>query len=123
MEIYHLSNGKIIVGDSENALAMNSIILTTTTKVIYNAMKKEQQHRVFNVKNDNKKFYFLEKYRHYIKGRWKQFQKKYLLLSNSYAKKLVYLYTTLYLYTSTMYQFYSHDCILFHSLFIISPRG
>ena len=41
MQDYHLSNMKIIVGDHENALAINSIILITK-KVIYTAMKKDK---------------------------------------------------------------------------------
>ena len=77
MENYHLSNEKIIVGDLENALAIKSIILITK-KVIYNAIKKEQQLGILNVKNDIKNSYFQEKYRHYIRGRGKQFDKKYL---------------------------------------------
>ena len=40
MENYHLSDSRIILGDLENALSINKIILMTK-KVIYNAMKKE----------------------------------------------------------------------------------
>ena len=39
---YNLSNMKIIVGDFENALAINTFILITK-KVIYAGMKKEQK--------------------------------------------------------------------------------
>ena len=45
MENYHLSNRKIIVGNSENALAIISII-SITKSVIYNSIKKEQQHSI-----------------------------------------------------------------------------
>ena len=40
---YHLTNNRIILGDLENALSINSIILLTK-KVIYNAMKNEKKH-------------------------------------------------------------------------------
>ena len=39
---YNLSNMKIIVGDLENALAINTFI-SITKKVIYAGMKKEQK--------------------------------------------------------------------------------
>ena len=42
---------------------------------------------IFNVKNDVKNFYFLEKYRHYIKGKGRLFDKQYLLLLNIYVKR------------------------------------
>ena len=58
MSDYNLTDRKIIVGDLENALAINSIILSTK-KVIYN---------IQYVKNEIKNFYFQEKYRHYTKG-------------------------------------------------------
>ena len=85
MENYHLSNGRIIVGNSENALAINSIILKTK-KVIYNAMTKEQEPNILPL-NDIQNLYFQEKYRHHIKMRGKQIEKQYVLLSNIYAKK------------------------------------
>ena len=50
-------------------------------------MKKEQQPKIINVKNDIKKFYYQKKYKHYPKGRGNQFEKQYLLLSNIYANK------------------------------------
>ena len=45
MTDYNLSNMKTIVGDLENALAINTIILITK-KVIYTGMKKEQRPHV-----------------------------------------------------------------------------
>ena len=39
MENYNLSKSKIVLGDLDNATAMNTIILITK-KVIYNSMKK-----------------------------------------------------------------------------------
>ena len=85
MENYHLSNGRIIVGDLENALAINSIILKIK-KVIYNSMEKEQEHSIPNL-NDIQNLYFQERYRHHIKMRGKPIEKQYLLLSYIYAKK------------------------------------
>ena len=72
MENYHLSSDKIILGDMENATSINIIILLAK-KTIYNSMKKEQKPNTINVKNDVKNFYYQEKYRHYIRGRGKQF--------------------------------------------------
>ena len=83
MPEYHITEEKIIVGDLENASAINSIILIAK-KVIYNCMKKEQKPCILYVKNDTKKFYFQEKYRFYIKGRKNLFDKQYQLLSNIY---------------------------------------
>ena len=85
MENYHLSNSRIILGDLENALSINTIILITK-KVIYNSMKKEQIPHIANVKNEIKKFYFEEKYRCYIKGKGTLFEKQYILLLNIYTK-------------------------------------
>ena len=76
-----LSDTRIILGDMENAVCINSIILLTK-KVIYNAMKKEQKPHVAQVKNDVKKFYFEEKYRHYIQGKGCLSDKQYILLNN-----------------------------------------
>ena len=50
-------------------------------------MKKEQKAHVINVKYEIKHFYYLEKYRYYIKGRKKQFEKEYNRLCNIYGKK------------------------------------
>ena len=47
-------------------------------------MKKEQKPSIQFVKNDIKNFYFQEKYRYYIKGREKVFDKQYILLSNTF---------------------------------------
>ena len=51
----NMSYTRIITGDLENALAINSIILYTK-KVIYNAMKKEQKPHIINVKYEVKNF-------------------------------------------------------------------
>ena len=88
---YHLANynfspDKVILGDLENATCINTIILLTK-KTIYNAMKKEQTPNIFNIKNDVRNFYFLKKYRHYVKGKGKLFEKQYLLLSNVYVNR------------------------------------
>ena len=84
MPNYNLSDARIILGDMENAVCINSIILLTK-KVIYNAMKKEQKPHIAQVKNDVKKFYFEEKYRHYVQGKGCLFDKQYILLNNFYA--------------------------------------
>ena len=81
---YNLSDTRIVLGDMENAVCINSIILLTKN-VIYNAMKKEQKPHIAQVKNYVKKFYFEEKYRHYIQGKGRLFDKQYILLSNFYA--------------------------------------
>ena len=83
---YNLSPDKIILGDMENATSINTIILLTK-KIIYNAIRKEQKPSIINVKNDVKNSYFLEKYRHYVKGKSILFDKEYLLLSNIYVKR------------------------------------
>ena len=82
---YDLSNMRIIVGDLENALAINTIILITKG-VIYTAIKKKQKLHMFKVRNDIKNFYFQEKYRHYTKGKKKVFDKQYMFLSNIHDK-------------------------------------
>ena len=84
MANYNLSADKIILGDLENATCINTIILLTK-KTIYNAMKKEQISNIFSIKNDVKNYYFLEKYRHYVKGKGQLFEKQYSLLSNIYV--------------------------------------
>ena len=48
-------------------------------------MKKEQKPHIAQVKNDVKRFYFEEKYRHYIQGKGCLFDKQYILLNNFYA--------------------------------------
>ena len=83
MEEYNLTQEKRILGDMENSTCINTIILITK-KVIYNSMKKEQKPCIFQIKNDVKNFYFLEKYRHYTKGKKRLFDKQYALLSNIY---------------------------------------
>ena len=86
MANYNLSSDKIILGDLENATCINTIIVLTK-KSIYNVMKKEQIPSIFSIKNDIKNFYFLEKYRHYVKGKGIQFEKQYSLLSNIYTNR------------------------------------
>ena len=80
---YILTASRMIIGDLENALAINTIILHTK-KVIYNAKKKEQIPHIVNVKHEVKNFYYQEKYRQYIKGRNKLFDKQYNLLTVFY---------------------------------------
>ena len=86
MTNYNLSSDKIILGDLENATCINTIILLTK-KTIYNAVKKEQIPNIFSIKNDVKNFYFLEKYRYYVKGKGTFFEKQYSLLSNNYINR------------------------------------
>ena len=81
----YLSITRIILGDFDSAQFVNTIILLTK-KVIYNAMKKEQQPNILNVKNETKKFYYEEKYRLYLKGNGGYFEKQYSLLSKIYTK-------------------------------------
>ena len=83
---YNLSTDKIILGDLENTTCINTIILLTKN-TIYNAMKKEQIPTIFSIENDVRNFYFLVKYRHYVKGKGKMFEKQYSLLSNVYANR------------------------------------
>ena len=83
MPNYVMTASRMIIGDLENALAINTIILHTK-KVIYNAKKKEQIPHILNVKHEVKKFYYQEKYRQYIKGRNRIFDKQYNLLTICY---------------------------------------
>ena len=86
MPNYNLSDARIILGDMDNAVCINSILhVLLTKKVIYNAMRIEQKPHIAQVKNDVKKFYFEEKYRHYIQGKGRLFDKLYILLNNFYA--------------------------------------
>ena len=78
-----MTASRMIIGDLENALAINTIILHTK-KVIYNAKKKEQIPHILNVKHEVKNFYYQEKYRQYIKGRNRIFDKQYNLLTICY---------------------------------------
>ena len=50
-----------MIGDLENSLAINSIILLTK-KAIYNSIKKEKKTHNLSVNNDVKNFYFQKKY-------------------------------------------------------------
>ena len=54
---YNLSDMRKIIGDMENALAINCIILLTK-KVIYNAMKKERPPHFINVKFEAKNVFY-----------------------------------------------------------------
>ena len=56
MSEYNLTNMKIIVGDLENAQAIDTIIFITK-KVIYTAKEKEQKPHILNVENDIKNFF------------------------------------------------------------------
>ena len=49
MDNYNLSQSRIILGDLENAMSINTIILLTK-KVIYNSMKKEQRPHILTLK-------------------------------------------------------------------------
>ena len=84
MDNYNLSQSRIILGDMENAMAINTIILLTK-KVIYNSMKKEQRPHILNIKNEVKKFYYEEKYRCLLRSKGTLFEKQYILLSNIYV--------------------------------------
>ena len=83
MPNYVMTASRMIIGDLENALAINTIILHTK-KVIYNAKKKEQIPHILNVKHEVQNFYYQEKYRQYIKGRNNIFDKQYNLLTVFY---------------------------------------
>ena len=83
MTDYNLSDMREIIGDMENALAINCIILLTK-KVIHNAMKKERRPHFINVKLEVKNFFYQEKYRYYIKGKNNYFDKPYNLLCTYY---------------------------------------
>ena len=84
MQNYQISDSKIIIGDLENAACINTILLLTK-KFNYNAMKKEQKPHIAHVKNEVKKFYYEDKYRQYIKGNGRYFDKQYNLLNNFYT--------------------------------------
>ena len=74
---------KIIMGELERAICINSIILLTK-KILYNCMKDAKMPHVLMVKNETKNFYYQEKYRLYMKGKKTQFDKKYSLLQTIY---------------------------------------
>ena len=82
---YNMPEMKIIVGDLENAVAINSIILHTK-KAIYKAMKKEQKTHIINVKYEVKLFYYQEKYRHKIKGKKKRNTTSYVIYKKRRSK-------------------------------------
>ena len=74
-----MSDSNILTGDVENALAINSTVLFWTQENIFDAMKKEPKH--IQVKNGTKNFYFQDKYRDYVRGKKKLFERKYNLLA------------------------------------------
>ena len=84
MANYNLSPDKIILGDLENATSINTIILLTK-KAIYNAMKKEQIPNIFSIKND------VKKYRHYVKGKGKLFEKLFIIIQYLCKQTIIYL--------------------------------
>ena len=75
---YIITKEKIIMGELERAICINSIILLTK-KILYNCMKETKTPHVLMVKNETKNFYYQEKYRLYMKGKKHQFDKKYSL--------------------------------------------
>ena len=81
---YHLSEEKIITGELEKSVCINTIIMLTK-KVIYNAMKEVKYH-ILAVEKETKNFYFQEKYRLCVKGRRHIFERKYSLLCNKYEQ-------------------------------------
>ena len=82
---YYLTEEKIILGEFEKSVCINTIILLTK-KVIYNAMKENKKPHLLYVKNETKNFYFQEKYRLYIKEKRLFFERKYALLYNIYEE-------------------------------------
>ena len=64
---YLLTEDKIIMGELEKSICINSILLLTET-VIYNAMKEGKHPYILAVKNETKNLYFQEKYRFCLKG-------------------------------------------------------
>ena len=83
MENYRLTNGGIVLRDLENASSINTIILLTKL-TNFNAMKREQRPNVLTIKMTQ--FLLQEKYRHYIRGKGKIFDKQYILLSRINVK-------------------------------------
>ena len=59
---YYLTEEKIIIGELEKSVCINTVILLTK-KIIYNAMKENKQPHILAIKNETKNFYFQEKYR------------------------------------------------------------
>ena len=82
---YYLTEEKIILGELEKSVCINTVILLTK-KVIYNAMKENKKPHLLAIKNETKNFYFQEKYRLYIKGKRQFFERRYALLYNTYEE-------------------------------------
>ena len=80
---YIITKEKIIMGEMERVLCINSIILLTK-KILYNCMKEAKIPHALMVKNETKNFYYQEKYRLYMKGKRSEFDKKYSLLQTVY---------------------------------------
>ena len=87
MADYNLTTTRIIIGDLENALAINSIILHTK-KIICNAKKKEQKPNIINVKYEVNNIFIKRSTGITSKIKKIQFEKQYNLLSNLYDKKI-----------------------------------
>ena len=68
---YYLTEEKIIIGELEKSVCINTVILLTK-KIIYNAMKENKQPHILAIKNETKNFQ--EKYRLYIKGKRQFFE-------------------------------------------------
>ena len=56
---YNLTETKKILGDIDNGNITTTIILLTK-KVIYNSFKKDKLPSIHHIKNETKKFYYLE---------------------------------------------------------------
>ena len=82
---YNLSMDKIIMGDLENATCINTIILLKKRQYIMPWKKKK--YPIFLLIKMMWETYFLEKYRCYVKGKGKLFEKQYSLLSNVYVNR------------------------------------
>ena len=77
---YKLSENRIILGDIENGITLTTIILLTK-KVFYNSFKKETIPSIAHIKNETKKFFYLEKYDYFIKHKIHIFNKRWHLLN------------------------------------------
>ena len=81
---YNITKEKIIMGELEKSICINSIILLTK-KGLYNCMKEAKSPHILMVKNETKNFYYQEKYRLCMKGK-KQIWEKVFLLQNMYEQ-------------------------------------
>ena len=94
---YHLSDEKIIMGELEKSVCINTIILLTK-KVIYNAMKEVKHPHILAIKNETKNFYFQEKYRLCVKGKRHIFERKFFVIHIHYIIKTKYLYQNIFVH-------------------------